>query len=83
MCHQLIHMFKCAHQREPTIVRCKAPDSDCETPFLEPRMKSVKRSDVLKQQQRDELRKPRLNEPLELPRLLTKDTGLESYEGSY
>ncbi|XMA16566.1 hypothetical protein WAI453_009357 [Rhynchosporium graminicola] len=44
MCHQLIHMFKCAHQREPTIVRCKAPDSDCETPFLEPRMKSVKRS---------------------------------------
>jgi len=42
MCHQVIQIFKCGHNSEPKVVRCKEPTKDCEAVFLREELAKVK-----------------------------------------
>ncbi|KAH7384849.1 hypothetical protein BKA64DRAFT_711970 [Cadophora sp. MPI-SDFR-AT-0126] len=42
MCHQVIQIFKCGHNSEPKVVRCKEPTNDCKAVFLREELAKVK-----------------------------------------
>ncbi|KAH7313080.1 hypothetical protein BKA65DRAFT_440477 [Rhexocercosporidium sp. MPI-PUGE-AT-0058] len=42
MCHQVIQIFKCGHNSESKVVRCKKPTRECEAVFLREELEKVK-----------------------------------------
>lgn len=95
MCHQVIQIFKCGHNSESRVVRCKKPTSECEAVFLREELEKVKALCEVRQSGRNTLicnvltrvshvaeqQKGNEMRRLRLPKLLMKDTGLDEFRG--